>query len=220
MDYGIRVWRSVEEVPIKGQTEDSALPMNNLSADIYYKSGFVAKRYCFWPLVGTELAAIWGMEQQIASLVRNPRDLPIVPFTFANQILGGYLDKIGLAIQLRHTSQRMKVPKVVEDSGGIWLEDLQRTLPNVWRTKGIANLQSAKDDDADVQFEMWDYRIITLFPHIMVTFLKHFQLVLRQRKRRLFLEFVRWLWVTYPLDYPIWLKHKGALAPGGTCLSP
>ena len=65
------------------------------------------------------------------------------------------------------------VPIPVDDSGGVWLPTIQHTLPNVWRKKGLESLEAAKNDNAPVLYDMWNYRIPLLFCHV-TNFLDNF----------------------------------------------
>ena len=46
------------------------------------------------------------------------------------------------------------VPLSVMDNRGVWVLSLKQILPNTWRTKGLASLAAAKDDNAPVEFDL------------------------------------------------------------------
>ena len=221
LDYGVAVRAATSEVPPDALIPSSVFPVGRLHDFVYYRSGFCRNNWCKRRLTGAELANMWGLPLRLASLVRSATDLPPVPLTIGDQIIQGFLATHVSTPVVRDDSNKLDVPRIVNETGGVWLHSLGQVLPNTWRDKGIANLQSAKNDDAKVERDMWDYRILPLFPHLSTRFLDTFRcLVLRQRQRRIYVEFVRWLWQTHPLSYPAWLRSRGALAVGVTCLSP
>ena len=105
--------------------------------------------------------------------------------------------------------------------GGVWFPKLVATLPNTRRLKGIASVQAANNDDALVVYDMWDYWILPLFPHLSQEFLRRFQtLMIYKRCCHIYVEFVDYLWNEDPLAYPHWLILHGALRVGPTCMGP
>ena len=78
-----------------------------------------------------------------------------------------------------------------------------------------------KNDHALVACDMWNYRILPLFPRLSQRFIKSFrELILNQHRQRIYLEFLAYLWAIYPLEYLRWLLQRKALLVGSTEVAP
>ena len=103
--------------------------------------------------------------------------LPPVPLLFSDTIFQAWLVTLcGQAIQ-HDVSARLQVPTPVINDNGVWLPLLKRVLPNTWRTKGLASLAASKDDNSPVVFDLWNYRVLPLFPHLSPVFFGKFPIL-------------------------------------------
>ena len=208
-------------VPTGALTNKDILPIHRLQEEIYYPSDFVGTPFGRRQLTLKELGTAWNIPITWMKEVRDLSCLPPLPLLLCDVLLLSWVDSQKGDSIVRDVGARLRVPPPVCDDGGVWLPTLNRVLPNTWRSKGLEYLVSAKADDAPIEYDMWNFRIVPLFPHLSVKFLDRFRTLLhRQRMRRMFLEFVRYMWRTYPVSYPGWLRAKSALCAGSTACPP
>ena len=72
--------------------------------------------------------------------------------------------------------------------------------------------KAAKNDDAPVNFGLWNLRILSIFPQLKEKTLNQFQsFFLMIQKRQFYLKVLQFLWITHPQEYSCWLKQHNCI---------
>ena len=67
------------------------------------------------------------------------------------------------------------LPNLVQEKGGTWISSLKWILPHTWKTKAESFNKAAKNDNAPVNFGLWNHRILPLFPSLTEKSLDQFR---------------------------------------------
>jgi len=194
--------------PIPGEIHQSDLyPITSNAHDLeivveshFSSSGFGRRR-----LTLKELAALFGIPRCLYSKVEH-KLFPLVP----TQILDGLLRPLLKPVQPNDVSRphkRLRVAKAVPDDAPVYLSEIGKSLPNLWaHSDGMAQ-QAAKHDDALVDFQKWDLRVVALWPRatFLIPALRKF--LLRRQFRLLFLEYKAYLKSRYGATYDEYLRN-------------
>jgi hypothetical protein len=95
-------------------------------------------------------------------------------------------------------SPRRILPPVDET----WIAPLQRFLPHSWIAGSLVTSKAAKRDDASAPTELWDQRLLLLFPYPLSFYNCLRTLLLRRLRRRLLRSFLLYLRTTYGSVWP------------------
>ena len=165
IDHGIQPKACVKPPP-DSISDLFLLLWSNLGVLVCYKSKFVALGLGICCLSLAELGVAWNLSHFQLSLLKSLADLPQMPLLLGDTVLRSWLRTRPSDPILQGSSSLLQVPQVVDDSGGVWFPEIGATLPNTWRLKGITSIQAAKNVNAPVVYDMWDYRILPFFPHL------------------------------------------------------
>ena len=152
IDYGTRPFPAGDVNRSNLLTENMVIPVANLHRDVIYRTDFVRTTFGCRPLIGKELANLLGLPLYQHECISSVLELPQVPVDITDAILTGWLLSLSSAPIARLGVSLFPLPRVVDDSGGIWCADVSKILPNTWQTHGLSFDKSAKDDNAAVQF--------------------------------------------------------------------
>ena len=181
------------------------LPVNRLNVDIHFPSTFSHTGFGSRPLTAPELACVFGLESSLHDACGLPTfGFPPVQIMDSLLFQFGTFRKWDIANQARCDDFLIQTPRPVPNNSPTYLPSLRRILPNSWIDCGLSSDKVAKADDAEVQYGMWDQRILSLWPHAKVLLRPLRSLMLRYVKRKLYLELLEHLRVTYPALYGDW----------------
>jgi len=137
---------------------------------------------------------------------------PIPPVQILTSLLRQFLPLVVEPLRLTRPAVAMiPTPSPIPDSFPTYIKSLRRVLPNGWSTNKSASAKAAKADDAEVDFSLWNDRILGLWPSCskLLPLLRSF--LLRRQMRRLYLEFVSYLKITYGEIYIRYVALKSQL---------
>ena len=188
-------------------TLNQFLPVTHLNANILVPSTFAASGFGVRKLTSSELLIAFGFPSTFGHLSVEPSDLiPIVPL----QILDSLLRPAALSLSTPSVStsvpQFTLAPPSLPNSG-TYLPSLGRVLPNAWCLEKEHVQQAAKEDDAPVNYSLWNLRITSVLPHISIELCDWLRArLLRRQKAQLYREFRRYLRSTHGALYDCFLQ--------------
>ena len=148
-------------------TLDIFLPIHHLDAQVLLPSHFSASGFCLRKLQHNELFIAFGIPSHYHHL-HPPLSAfsPIIPL----QLLDALLRPAALIMFSDHSSrstapQFTLAPPFVS-LNGTFLSTINRVLPHTWREEKAHMQQAAKEDNAPIDYFLWNLRISTLFPHV------------------------------------------------------
>ena len=206
---------SIRPTPVPAQSDSryvshlSLIPAKGLSSSIIIPTSFTSTGFGLRVLNGNELGHIFGLPSHFHSFFA-PEDFPIIPVQVLNSLLIQFLDSVDtfpvLNSSVQSPAKRLCLPKPIPDFLPEFLSDLNKSLPPLWSRVNSTVDKAAKADNASVPLEMWNNRVTPLFPSFTPSILERLRsLVLRKYRRKVYLEFVSFLRVAYPVLYPEFL---------------
>jgi len=137
---------------------------------------------------------------------------PIPPVRILTSLLRQFLPLVVQPLRLTRPAVAMiPTPSPIPDSFPTYIKSLRRVLPNGWSANKSASAKAAKADDAEVDFSLWNDRILGLWPSCskLLPLLRSF--LLRRQMQRLYLEFVSYLKINYGEIYVRYVALKSQL---------
>ena len=203
IDYSIRPTTVTSSFQFSSCVHFSKLlPISSLSMPVYYPTSFSSTGFGARRLQITELALVFGLPKSYSRFLQ-VSELPFPP----SQICTALLDQFSKSISCPSQSvNRSRVPQIptsqpVPDDQVVTLETLGRTLPQAWCRIDEVVEKAAKADNAQIDFRMWNERILSLWPNSSKLIELMRLLVLRVLKRSLYLEFLSYLKRSYGSIY-------------------
>jgi len=193
LDYSIRP-KSCSQSPLSKHFKiSSVLPVRGLFSPILYPTHFSSSGYGVRPLSASELGHVFGMPSIYLQFFRL-EDFPILPTQILDSLIAAWSD---LLLRPSHKVRKIDfcvpTPLPVSDSAPVYLDNIQKVLPSTWSLSAPSADKAAKADDAQVARAMWDNRILTIWPSASRLIVALRPLLLRRRRRLLYLEFRNYL---------------------------
>ena len=110
--------------------------------------------------------------------------------------------------QTSNSSQRLYLPPPLQESTHTWLPTLNLFMPHTWRENSDVNSSVAKNDDTATNVQLWDQRVLALWPCFSGVLNKLRSLTFRFLCRKLLREFIFYLRDTHGKVYDQYLKMK------------
>jgi len=179
-----------------------------LSQMIQMPSDFSSSGFGVRQLTISELGAIFGLPHRLHSCLTMDA-LPFVPVQMLDGLLRPLLRSLNPSGQVTtRSSKRLKVPAPVSDSAPILLPRLNRILPRTWIQPRLVAQKAAKDDDAEVDYSLWDNRVLSLWNNsrALIDYLR--PLLLRRQFRRIFVEFASFLRKKHGIVYETYMEIR------------
>ena len=193
---------------------ESLLPIGKLSNPIVYPSTFTRTGYGQRALSNNELSFVFGFSSEFADLVEE-NIFPVPPVQVSSSLLKQFLGCLDKPSNVnRNASLILPTPLPVPDTAVTYLEKLKIVLPPTWKQDKLSTEKTAKSDDAEVDYSLWNDRILALWPMFGPALTSLRSLVMRYQKRKLFLEFCAYLHDTYGQVYEDYLEHYFLLYKG------
>ena len=117
-------------------------------------------------LTFTELGFIWSFSRTQSQMITAVTDLPLLPLHFSDEILKTFLQLLPLRSIRRPKIFQFPLLKQVLETDRLWLPTLKRILPHTWKMKVENFDKAAKNDDAHINFCLWNLQILSLFPQL------------------------------------------------------
>ena len=193
---------------------ESLLPIGKLNNPIVYPSTFTRTGYGQRALTNNELSFVFGFSSEFAGLV-DENIFPVPPVQVSSSLLKQFLGCLDKPSNVnRNASLILPTPLPVPDTAVTYLEKLKIVLPPTWKQDKLSTEKAAKSDDAEVDYSLWNDRILALWPMFGPALTSLRSLVMRYQKRKLFLEFCAYLHDTYGQVYEDYLEHYFLLYKG------
>jgi len=172
---------------------------------VLVNSDFTATGFGKRNLTDLELGAIFGFPSSLANSARRAVYYSLVPIQILDALFKPLLNSQPNA---QSTVTRLQIPLPIALDAPIFLHSIAKILPSLWWKSSTVSLKAAKDDDAKITYEMWDLRILSIYPKAarLLPLLRAF--LLRRSCRRLFLECVSNLRQHHPRDYANYLSVR------------
>ena len=191
----------------------SLIPVRKLSSPVFYPSTYTRTGFGSRSLVSSELGLIFGLPKNFLQFATQS-SFPFPPC----QVLDALLRQFGVhskwssrPVRRERPSSVLCTPAPVLDDEPTYLATLGMTLPDTWKSNIDASNAAAKADDAAINYSLWNERIISVLPHAEGLLQPLREFILRSQKRRLYLEFLRYLRRTYGRSYELYLRSRNYL---------
>ena len=189
----------------------SLLPIGMINRPIVYPSTFTRTGYGIRPLSSEELCFVFGLPALFLKFV-DENIFPFPPVQVSSSILKQFLGCITSPSNIRrNASTCIPTPLPVPDDSVTYLENLKLILPPAWKQNKRSTEKAAKSDDAEVDYSLWNDRILSIWPVFRAALTPLRALVMRYQKRKLYLEFRSYLRSTYSQVYLDYLKLRFSL---------
>ena len=201
LDYSIRTVQSVVEGTPFAINQFDRLHPHALYAKILVTSDFSCSGFGVRRLSQEELGTIYGLPSHYLPSIQHA-EFSFVPIQIVRSLL-----LCGLQVCESRPSKRARkmihFPLCVPDDTPTFLPTLNRILPSTWsKCDGFSeNQKAAKNDDADIDFNKWDLRILSLWPHAKGLISALRTLTLRYQFRSIYLEYKDYLAQKFPIIY-------------------
>ena len=205
IDFSIRPKPSSSKPSTYVVQASSLMPSRFLETPILISTSFTATGFGLRVLNNSELSHLFGLPTNLHSFFR-VQDFPIIPVQILDAVLSGFLDsnpRFGMQPTFLNTpAKKLCLPKPILDFTPEFLPELNRSLPPLWSRVEAVTDKAAKADDALVPLHMWDNRVVPLFSSFTPRVLALFRdLVMRKYRRKLYLEFIKYLRTRYTTLY-------------------
>ena len=199
-------------LPITSQQEflahDHLLPVKHLHSLVRLPVHHFKSQFGLRHLSEAELGSIFGLPQAYWPML-TVHHYPILPIQALDIILRQFLPQGTNPCKLL---QPMTIPAPVSDDLFVSFPGLSSQLPPDWHVLAAVQSQKAtKADDAAVPIQLWNNRILSLFPHAAQLLSPLRQFVLRYLQRKLYLEFRNFLRKVYPSEFARYLRYRSHL---------
>ena len=166
------------------------LPYNDLNNKVHildHKDKLLLR-----PLSPIELGKMWGMNEFQCSSLKNQTNLPSLPVHITDAVLLQFLSLLPHSAIKRPRTEVFNIPTLVAENGGMWLPNLNRVLPHTWRLHAEITDKAARNDNAPVNYGLWNHQILALFLHLTEPILDTFRrFFLQIQRRQFYLKFLR-----------------------------
>ena len=162
LDYSIREITSIPSGATEFTHQFDRLHPNALHAKIVVTSDFSHSGFGIRRLSPAELGAIYGVPSIFFEALQHA-EFAFLPVQIQDSLL---LCGLELVTNSRKRARQMvPIPKCSIDEAPTYLSALDRLLPpSTWHQCDVTTEKAAKDDDADIDFNKWDLRILSLWP--------------------------------------------------------
>ena len=185
------------------------LPISSLSASVFHPTSYSATGFGIRSLELSELGQVFGLPKFYCRFLHQS-ELPFPPSQICSALLAQFSKSLHRPSYplIRPFVPQIPISLPVPNDQVVILETLGRPLPQDWCQIGEIVEKAAKADNAQVDFRMWNERILSLWPTAtkLIELLRPF--VLRVLKRKLYLEFLRYLKRTYGSVYAEYMQTK------------
>ena len=184
---------------------DRLLPVNHLHHPVRLPVHHFRSQFGLRALSSSELSSLFGLQHSYWAFMTVDM-FPILPIQVLDMILRQFLPRSN-----SHKQQflPLSVPSPVSDLLPVTFKGLPGHLPSDWHVVSTVQSQKAtKADDAAVPTQLWDNRILALFPHATALLPPLRRFVLRYLQRKMYLEFRNFLRKVFPLELARYLSSR------------
>jgi len=198
LDYSIREITPISSGATEFTHQFDRLHPNQLHAKIVVTSDFSHSGFGTRRLSQFELGAIYGVPSIFFEALQHA-EFTFLPVQILDSLLLCGLDLV--TTSRKRARQMIPIPKCSIDEAPTYLSALDRLLPPTWHQCDVTTQKAAKDDDADIDFNKWDLRILSLWPQAtaLIPTLRSF--LLRWQFRRLYKEYRLYLRRKFRIAY-------------------
>ena len=209
IDYSIRSARPLSFGNCFHVNQFDLLHPHALHTPVLVPSDFSSSGFGLRRMSQAELGAIFGVASEYVNALEHA-SFDFVPLQILRVLLScGFQRSNRLSNKRARTM--LNVPRCSPDKAPTYLPALQRTLPPAWAKCDEMSQKAAKDDDARIDFDKWDLRILALWPHAKQLISALRILTLRVQFRKLFREYKAFLRKNFSLAYESRLKSRMCL---------
>jgi len=192
--YSIRPFSAPQPFPAYVISHTSLLPVGKLNNSIGFPSTFSRTGFGMRSLTIEELSLVFGLSTEFIKFVHSNIFL-LPPIQILSSLLKQFTARLVHPLVSRHrdVSFVFPTPIPVPDDVPTYIESLQLVLPPTWKSDKSSAEKAAKADDATIDFSLWNDRILSLWSCFRSALTPLRSLVLRYQKRKLYLEFMRYI---------------------------
>ena len=206
LDYSIRSAQSLPEGASFPINQYDQLHPNALHSKILVSSDFSCSGFGLRKLSQEELGTMYGLSSRFFSAVQHA-EFSFVPVQIVRTLLICGLETREQK-QSKRARQMVPLPQHIPDNAPTFLASLNRILPSAWYKCDGVSQKAAKNDDADIDFNKWDLRILSLWPHANALIPALRKLALRYQFRSLYREYRDYLATKFPIIYDDRLNRR------------
>lgn len=188
-------------------THKGLLPIKYSSRLVQYPTPFSHTGFGYRYLLPKEYITIYGLES-----LNLPTNIPITSFSIVPiPMLDSLLHPLLQELPREYVPPSLPLPPIYHDQKSITLPNLNKVLPDQWYQHVTKTNSAVKDDNAAVDYALWNNRIQLVFPCITVQHLNTFRyMALTSAFRTLYLEFTSYMRHKYPTYWQS-QAHNGRL---------
>jgi len=209
IDYSIRTSTSVSDKTLFHLNQFDRLHPKMLHTKILVASDFSCSGFGLRRLSQEELGSIFGISTLFFDTLQHA-EFAFVPVQVLRTLLSCGFDTVTQR-PTKRSRLMLHVPQCSVDGAPIYLPALKRILPNTWAKCDEISQKAAKNDDAEIDFDKWDLRILSLWPRAKLLIPALRRCVLRYQFRKLFQEYTSYLRTTCGNVYKNWSCIRGNL---------
>ena len=147
-------------------TADGILPIRHCGRLVEYKTHFSHNGTGYKFLSTKELSTIFGLSSKIPSLTFNNSTFPVVPVQILDSLLHPLLCHHHHNCHRLLSTTPVLLPPMQTNKNSTFLPTINQHLPHEWCQHVSNSLTAVKDDSAAVDFQVWDKRIMLLWPFV------------------------------------------------------
>ena len=179
------------------------LPLQHIQRLVYFPTHFSASGFGYRYLTQAELKNIFGLEWTAHHFKVNSSTYPT---QILDALLHSYLQPVTTSLD-----SPCLPPPCHHDTGFTYFPSINATLSNLWFQQVDISNSAVKNDEAVVDYSVWNNRIILVFPQITSNMLNVFRRFFMQCYcRRLYLEFLQYIKTKYTKLWEV-QSHKNRI---------
>ena len=192
MDYSVPPIASLLS-PTIFLNSDNLMPHSCTDLVIKYSTRFSKSGIGFRKLQEKELMNIYGLPHQLLPSVLATSVRNLVPVDIMQALLRCAMRNFPSQVPMLKTN--LKLPREQNPTKTIFLQYIKRILPPLWCANAIKTTASTKNDDAETNINLWNLRILPLFPSSTLSTLSTLRVFLKQiYNKQLFSSYRTYLW--------------------------
>ena len=139
----------------------------------------------------------------------------MVPVDILQKTLRSFLEKGNRGSNYKNTLEPLSSRQLASVSRSPFLPGLNLAMPPLWSNQAIQSMASTKNDEAETVMNLWNLRIIPLFPGCTEKHLNTLRTFFRVYDRRILLSYFSYLRERHKLCYMHYLQERGCLNKDG-----